>query len=460
MNSKKLNRRSAIKALGIAAVATVLPTTRTYTNNTGMFTKSKQGVGNQKSSKPVTVIVIGAGQRGWDAYSSYGIKFPEELQVVGVAEPIPYRRERISKAFNIPEKNQFVTWEDVFKRPKFADALFITTPDELHYGPAMAGLQMGYHLLLEKVIAQSWKECNDILALTQKKNAIVAVCHVLRYTPYFRKMKEIVDSGFIGEILSIEHVEPFEHIHMSHSFVRGGWSNTKKSNPIILSKSCHDTDILRWLINKPCTRVSSFGSLKFFRKENAPSGAPLRCTDGCQAEKECPYSAKKIYLEKRTWLTHLNLEAVNDETILRELRNGPFGRCVFHCNNDVMDNQVAIFEFEDRITASFSMQAMSHDGGRKTRIFATQGDLYGDEYALTATQFLSGKHEKWDTSMININSGHGGGDHGLVSDFIQAVRHNNPNYLTSTIQASMASHLMGFKAEESRKKGTVEKVKL
>ena len=460
MNTQNIDRRSVIKTLGLVGLASVMPPVHVFSKETNIRSKSKSVENNQQSSKPVTVIVIGAGGRGWEAYSSYGIKFPDELQVVGVAEPIPYRRERISKAFNIPKENQFVTWEDVFKRPKFADALFITTPDELHYGPAMAGLQAGYHLLLEKVIAQTWNECNDILKLTEKKKAIVAVCHVLRYTSYFRKMKEIVDSGKIGEVISIEHVEPVEHIHMSHSFVRGNWSNTKKSNPMILSKSCHDTDMLRWLINKPCKRVGSFGSLNFFKQENAPQGAPLRCTDGCPAEKECPFSAKKIYLEKRTWLSHLNLEIVNDETILRELKNGPYGRCVFRCDNDAVDHQVAIFEFENNISASFSMQAMSHYGGRRTRIFATKGDLFGDEQSLTVTQFLTGEQEKWDTTMISMDSGHGGGDHGLVRDFLQAVRLNDPNLLTSTIQVSMESHLMGFKAEESRKKGTIVKMSL
>ena len=245
MNNNKLDRRSAVKTLGLVTLASVIPTIRVFSKDANINVKSKNGENRQKPSKPITVIVIGAGQRGWGAYSSYGIKFPDELQVVGVAEPIPYRRERISKAFNIPPENQFVTWEDVFKRPKFADALFITTPDDLHYGPAIAGLQQGYHLLLEKVIAQTWKECNDILKLAEKKQTIVAVCHVLRYTGYFRKMKEIIDSGKIGDVISIEHVEPVEHIHMSHSFVRGNWRNEKQSNPMILSKSCHDTDILR-----------------------------------------------------------------------------------------------------------------------------------------------------------------------------------------------------------------------
>lgn len=457
MENKMWHRRELIKTLGVASLVTA---GFAQGNLAFGFENSNQSKSSLKS-KPIKVIVIGAGSRGWGAYSSYGLKFPDELQVVGVAEPIPYRRERIAKAFQIPKENQFVTWEHVFERPKFADALFITTPDDLHYGPAMAGLEAGYHLLLEKVIAQSWKECNDILELTKRQNAIVAVCHVLRYSPYFRKMKEITDSGFIGNIVSIQHLEPVEHIHMSHSFVRGNWGNSKKSNPMILSKSCHDTDILRWIVGKPCQKVSSFGSLKYFREENAPVGSTARCTGSCAVERECAYSAKKIYLEKKVWLQHLNLETVNDETILRELNHGPYGRCVFRCDNDVVDHQIANFEFDGGVTASFSMEAMSHYAGRRTNIFGDKGDLIGDENTLTITQFATGKQEKWDVAMIDSNnSGHGGGDHGLVCDFVRAVSENNPQLLSSTIDVSMASHLMGFKAEESRLKNTVEQVNM
>ena len=274
-----------------------------------------------------------------------------------MAEPIPYRRERMARAFNIPEKHQFVTWEHVFEIPKFADALIISTPDDLHYGPAMAGLEMGYQLLLEKVIAQTWEECRDILELTENKEAIVAVCHVLRYNPYFRKLKEMVDGAALGKVVSVQHLEPVERIHMSHSFVRGNWGNSKKSNPMILSKSCHDTDILRWIIGKPGRKVSSFGSLSLFRQEMAPAGSAERCTGGCAVERDCPYSARKIYLEKRSWLQHLNLEEVNEQTILRELDKGPYGRCVYRCDNDVVDHQISNYEFEEGITAAFSMES-------------------------------------------------------------------------------------------------------
>ena len=459
MNDQNWNRRKILKTMGAFALGSMVANPGFTARRVNKIIPLSINYPTINPGKPVTVIVIGAGNRGWGAYSSYGLKFPDELKVVGVAEPIPYRRERISKAFNIPPENQFTTWEYVFEKPKFADALFITTPDDLHYGPAMAGLKMGYHLLLEKVIAQSWEQCNDILKMTEKTGSIVAVCHVLRYSPYFRKLKEIAGSGEIGNIVSIQHLEPVEHIHMSHSFVRGNWGNSKKSNPMILSKSCHDTDILRWIIEKPCTRVSSFGSLTLFRAENAPEGSTLRCTDGCKVERDCPYSAKKIYLEKRTWLYHLNLEEVNDQTILRELKNGPYGRCVYHCDNDVVDHQVCNFEFEGQVTASFSMEGLTDYAGRRTRIFGTLGDVIGDENTLTVSQFATGIQETWDASKAaEIDSGHGGGDWGLVHDFLRAVSLNDPGILSSTIQVSMASHLMGFKAEESRLSGKVEEL--
>lgn len=458
----KMQRRRLLKLLGSSALAASLPVKGKGWAQTNQFIEPLAFPSADKPEKPVKVIVIGAGSRGWGAYSSYGLKFPDELQVVGVAEPVPYRRERISEAFNIPEAHQFVTWEHVFEVPKFADALFITTPDELHYGPAMAGLEAGYDLLLEKVIAQTWDECNAILKLAEKHHRIVAVCHVLRYNPYFRKMKEVVASGTLGEVVSIQHLEPVENIHMSHSFVRGNWGNTKRSNPMILSKSCHDTDILRWIIDKPCKTVSSFGSLKVFRKEMAPEDAPLRCTDGCPAEPSCPYSALKIYLRDRIWLQHLNLEVVSEETILRELKNGPYGRCVYHCDNDAVDHQTTLFAFEGDTTAAFSMEALTHYWGRRTRIFCTAGDVYGDEETLVVTRFDDRTEEVWDASRSAIfgASGHGGGDHGLVHDFVRAVAFQDPGLLTSTIQASMESHLMGFMAEESRLSGQTLGMKL
>ena len=450
MANKRWNRRDLLKTLGSAAVGigVVHPVIGESASNPELFIDPRF----KKPDKPVTCIVLGAGGRG-NVYATYAAKYPDEMKIVGVAEPIPFRRERFSEKYNIPAEQQWVTWEHALQVPKFADAVIITMPDNLHYPAAMESLPLGYDLLLEKAIAQSWQQCKDILDQTKKYDKIVAICHVLRYTPYFRKMKEVVESGVLGDVVSVQHLEPVEHIHMSHSFVRGNWRNSMESTPMILSKSCHDTDILRWVIGKSCKKVSSFGSLKHFREEDAPPGSTDRCTNGCAFERKCIFSAIKLYKEKKAWLHHLALEDHDDATILKALQEGPYGKCVYRNDNDVVDHQVVNMEFEEDITVAFSMEALSHYGGRRTRIFGTKGDLVGDESQMLMTDFLTGKQETWKPGKAKEGSGHGGGDHGLVHDFIQAVSQQDPTLLTSTIEASMESHLMAFKAEESRLDG-------
>ncbi len=412
--------------------------------------------------RPVTAIVCGAGNRG-NTYSSYALKYPDELKMVGVAEPIQLRNDRYAAKYSIEDKYRFKTWEDIFKVPKFADAVLITTPDHLHHGPAMAALAMGYDLILEKPIAQTWQECKEILDLAVKNDRIVAVCHVLRYAPYFRKMKEVADSGAIGRIISVQHMEPVEHIHMSHSFVRGNWRRTDESNFMLLAKSCHDMDFLRWVIGKPCRRTSSFGSLTWFKEANAPAGSTARCTDGCAVEAECPYSALKIYYRERGWLYHMDLPAEGDKgpAIMENLQKGPYGRCVYRSDNDVVDHQTVMMEFEDDITVTFNMEAHTSYAGRRTRIMGSMGDIVGDEDDLYIANFKTGETARWNTEENSkVTSGHGGGDYGLVHDFIQAASQHKPELLTSTIGASMESHLMAFRSEESRKNGKIMEVSL
>lgn len=450
MNNKNWKRRDLLKTFSAAAIGmgAVHPVVGASSNPDEIINNPR----HKKPDKPVSCVVLGAGGRG-NVYASYAAKYPDEMKIVGVAEPIPHRRERFAEKYNIPKEHQWVTWEHALEIPKFADAMIITMPDDLHYKPAMKVLAADYDLLLEKAIAQTWQECKDILDQTKKYNKIVAVCHVLRYTPYFRKMKEVVDSGRLGEIVSIQHLEPIEHIHMSHSFVRGNWRNSKQSTPIILSKSCHDTDILRWIIDKPCKKVSSFGSLKHFKEENAPEGSTARCTDGCKVERKCIFSAIKNYKEKKNGLHYLAIDNEDNASIIKALQEGPYGKCVYRNDNDVVDHQVVNMEFEDEITVAFSMEAFSHYGGRRTRIFGTKGDLIGDENTMTITDFLTGKQEVWEPGKAKKGSGHGGGDHGLAKDFIQAISQQDATLLTSTIDASMESHLIGFKAEESRLNG-------
>jgi predicted dehydrogenase len=462
MKDHRFSRRDLLKKGTLAALGVSLFQPGAAQASESAALPIPQDLDSWKPSRPLTAIVLGAGNRG-NVYSGYSLKFPDELKIIGVAEPNEFRRNRFAKKYQIPEQHQWVTWEHALKVPKFADALIITTPDALHYGPAMGGLKLGYDMVLEKPISQSWKECNDIMNLTMKSGRIVAICHVLRYTAYFRKLREIMNSGEIGEIVSIQHLEPVEHVHMSHSFVRGNWRNTKESNPMILSKSCHDLDILRWMIGKPCTNVSSFGSLTYFNKAHAPQGSTPRCTDGCSVESTCPFSALKIYYRNRTWLTHLDLPAEGDQgpAIMKHLKEGPYGRCVFHCDNDVVDHQITNLQFGGRITAAFSMEALTSYAGRRTRVMGTKGDIVGDERMLTVFDFSSRKETTWDaTSAIKVQSGHGGGDYGLLHDFIKAVSTKDATVLTSTIQESMESHLMAFKAEESRHTGKTMAVKM
>jgi predicted dehydrogenase len=454
-----ISRRQLLKTLGIATGAAVLTGFKDDYDEHQVIPELSSNPLHVKPAKPVTVITLGAGNRG-NVYGNFALSYPAEMDVVGVAEPIPLRNERYTKKHNIPEANRFTTWEHVFQKPKFADAVLITTPDNLHYGPCMAALKAGYDVLLEKPISPSEKECRDILALAKKTGRIVAVCHVLRYAPYFVKLREIMHSGAIGDIISVQHMEPIEHIHMSHSYVRGNWHDRNATTPIILAKSCHDLDILRWLVGKPCTEIVAMANLKWFRKENAPAGSTARCMDGCAAESTCPYSAMKIYYRERGWLYVFDMpedKSLHSDHILDKLRTTNYGRCVYHSDNNQEDHYIASMQFEGGITASFSMEAFTSYAGRRTRVMGSMGDIVGDMDTFTVTDFRTKKSVVYDQSS---GDGHGGGDWRLVRDWLQAVTQHKPEILTSTIDASIESHVMGFMAEKSRKTKKVEPVKL
>ena len=308
---------------------------------------------------------------------------------------------------------------------------------------------MGYDVLLEKPIAPTEQECRDILQRAQANGRIVAVCHVLRYAPYFEKLRELMHDGSIGQLISLQHFEPIQHVHMSHSFVRGNWHDSKATTPIILAKSCHDLDMMRWLVDSPCEEVHAFGDLAWFKADNAPEGSTERCIDGCAVEHECPYSAKRIYHEKRTWLHHFDLPedpAQQGDAIMEYLRSSNYGRCVYRMENDQPDHYTMNLKFENGVTATFNMEAFTSYHGRRTRVMGSMGDIVGDMESFTYTDFRTGEQQHWSHS----SDSHGGGDWRLVSDFLAAVDARDPNLLTSTIDASVESHLMGFDAEKSR----------
>ena len=464
--ASKLSRRRILKLFGITVGGTFFPFSLWAKNENGEPIILPDNHLHKPLAKPVTAITLGAGSRG-NVYGNYAVEYPDQLDIVGVAEPISIRNDRYSKKHNISAENRFKTWEDVFKKPKFADAIIITTPDDLHYGPCMAALKMGYDVLLEKPISPSEKECRDILSLTKQTGRIVAVCHVLRYAPYFVKLRELIQTGTIGEVVSMQHFEPIEHIHMSHSYVRGNWHNSKKTTPIILAKSCHDLDIIKWMLGKESQKIQAFGNLKWFKKENAPQGSTERCADGCAVESTCPYSALKIYYRNRQRTYVFDLPEEKDkqgEAILNYLKTTNYGRCVYRMDNDQCDHYVTNILFADGVTASFSMEAFTPWGGRRTRIMGSMGFIEGDMNKFTTYDFRTGQSKTFESKALDVenykNEGHGGGDWRLVADWVQAVSRKDPSLLTSTIDASIESHVMCFDAEKSRMENKVIDIKM
>lgn len=458
-----MERKEFLKRLGLIAVGTSLLGVERAVASAAEDTKKKKGVEYinlppkslaPNTTRQVSVVVIGAGSRG-NTYSRYALQFPEAMKIVGVSDINPSRRKTFGDKYDIPEDRRFGDFHEVFLKEKMADAVVISTPDNLHFEPCMKALEMGYDVLLEKPAAQTEKECRAILAQAKKYNRIVAICHVLRYAPYFIALREVLRSGAIGDIVSIQHMEPIQYAHMAHSYVRGNWRSSKQTTPIILAKSCHDLDILRWLIDKPCRTISADGSLYLFKEENAPKGAPLRCTDGCPHEATCPYSALDIYVHRKRHIHVFDLKDRKDENeILEKLKTTGYGRCVFHCDNDQPDHYVANMVYDDGVTASFSMEAFAPKGGRRTRVMGTLGYIEGDMSTFTVTDFRTGKQRVWDKKVQEVadykGSGHGGGDLALARDFVSAVSRQDPSILSSTIDASIESHIIGFQAEKSR----------
>jgi predicted dehydrogenase len=413
--------------------------------------------------KPVSLIIIGAGSRG-KGYGDYALAFPDRAKVVGVAEPRPFYRESLATAHDIPAANVVDDWRELAER-KIADAVVISTPDHLHTAPAIAFATLGYDILLEKPMAPTADECRQIVAAVEQNGSIFAVGHVLRYTAYTRKLKELVDSGLIGEVVNVDHLEPVGFWHQAHSFVRGNWGNEARSSFMLLAKSCHDIDWLRHIMGRRCTKVASFGSLLHFRREQKPAeaGAALRCVE-CAYEPQCPYSAPRFYMAVyergwRGWPLDVITTEVTPENIMDAVRTGPYGRCVYECDNDVVDHQVVNLEYEGGATASFTMTAFCEARERRTRIFGTRGELRGGGDAIIHYDFLTDTTHRIEVPEAEgAESGHGGGDFGLMASFIDAVATRDQSRILTGPAESLETHLTVFAAEEARRRGCVIEV--
>ncbi|EPR14052.1 Gfo/Idh/MocA family protein [Ruminiclostridium papyrosolvens] len=411
--------------------------------------------------RKISLALIGAGDRGMHSYAPFALNKPHEVEFVAVAEPDNDKREAFRKQYGISEDCCFKDYKDFLDKPKLADGVLICTQDRMHLEPAMMALEKGYHVMLEKPMSVYPAECIKIGNCAEKYNKILLICHVLRYTPFFSTIKELLDEGSIGKLISIQHNENVGYWHQAHSYVRGNWRKAEESSPMILAKSCHDMDILLWLAGADCVRLSSFGALTHFKEENAPEGSPERCLEGCPFEKECPYYAPKIYLtEKTDWPTSVISTDLSVEGRLKALEDGPYGRCVYHCDNDVVDHQVVNMEFENGTTAVFTMCAFSNEMGRTIKLMGTKGEIRGhmEKNQIEVIEFGTSKKVTIDLNIGVDIHGHGGGDERLMSDFINLIREDNNNGLTSA-KNSVQSHLMSFAAEKSRIEGTVINLK-
>ena len=417
-------------------------------------------------NRPAKVLIIGAGNRG-QTYARYAETYPEQVHIIGVAEPRSVQREQMAKRYQVEPRFVFDDWQAALAQPRFADAVVIATQDEMHQGPAVKAAELGYHILLEKPLAPTEAECRRIVSAVKRAGVMLAVGHVLRYTAYTEALKAVLDSGRLGKIVSVQHLEPVGHTHQAHSFVRGHWRNTAESSPMLLAKSCHDLDWLSYLLDEPCQAVSSFGQLGHFKRSEQPDGAGERCLE-CPAgvRQACPYDAERYYLGHLA-AGHLGwpIETITDNPTLagihQALLTGPYGRCVYACDNDVVDHQVVNFRFESGATATFTMTAFTQGRGRETHIFGTRGELYGDSRRVRIFDFLTEQTEEIDTEVASdgsILSGHGGGDFGLMAAFVRAVRTSDPTIIRSGPDQSLASHLIVFRAEEARLSGKVEQI--
>lgn len=404
-----------------------------------------------------TFAVLGAGGRG-QLFSEWLALHPEAGRVVAVADPVIERRRKVADLHHIPEAMQFDSWEALLEKPQLADAVINTTMDRLHAPSAVKAMAAGYHMLLEKPMAVSYEDCLAIDRARRQYGRIVGVCHSMRYHQTYAEAKRLVASGAIGQLVTFDHLEPVNPFHQAHAFVRGNWGNEARSSFMLLAKGCHDMDLVANMVGRPCQRVSSFGSLNYFRKENTPAGAPARCTDGCPVEKDCSYSAMKFYLQRDPrWPSCADILAGKTLSEKFEaLRTGPYGRCVFRCDNDVVDHQVVNFEFEGGITGTFTMTAFRDHGiGRLMRLHGTEGFM---QVAINANkiEWLRYHDNRMATIELPPQEGsHGGGDNNLMLNFVEALKQNDPEAVLTDTSDSLASHALVFAAERARREHRV-----
>jgi predicted dehydrogenase len=414
----------------------------------------------------VTVAVIGAGHRS-RAYCQFALRHPDLMKVVAVADPHRERRDAFADQHGIAPDRRFDSYHDLVRQPRLADAVINGTMDHLHYESSMPVIALGYHLLLEKPIAPTEREVRELIRAAREQRVTVMICHVLRYAPFYQRVKAELDAGRIGRIVALHTAERVSYHHMATAFVRGKWNRADTSNPILLAKCCHDLDILAWLMSPQQPRqVASVGGLSMFRPDRAPEGSTDRCLNGCQVEATCPYSARRMYVEANfgfgyPWEHEVRPATLTTQQKLDSLRQGnPYGRCVWRCDNDVFDHQSLVVQFDNGVTATHDLFGATSRPTRTIHVLGEAGELEGDfERSIIQVRRhdpASREPAGYQEQTINLRidggggqGGHGGGDSRLIDDFIRTLRGEPPSPGATRIEDSLAGHLIAFAAEAS-----------
>ena len=406
----------------------------------------------------IDTIIVGAGGRG-NAYGNFALEHPQDMRVVGMAEPDAFRRERFVGRHDIAPDMVFHDWQSLLESgDKKAATIINCTMDRFHFESTMKMLELGYDVLLEKPMTPVLEENIRLVRQAEAKGRVLQICHVLRYTPFWQALRDVVQSGALGRVISVTHRENLAYYHMAHSFVRGNWRSEDTSGPMILSKCCHDFDVLLWILQQKVVSLSSFGSLTHFRPEYAPAGATPRCTDGCPAADTCKYEATKLYVrDDEGWPQNAVSYAASREKRLEALKTGWYGRCVYFCDNDVVDHQTVSMEMEDGATVTLVMNGQGDEECRTMRWDGTKATLYG-KFSARGDEIRIHHHLTGETEEIPViardQSGHGGGDYGIVRSFINTIQ-GRPDDSVTTARESLESHLLAFAAEEARSNKTV-----
>lgn len=411
----------------------------------------ESSISSRADVKPVRLAFIGAGNRA-GKYLSWVEAHPRRAVAVAVADLDPARREAFARRAGIAPEATFATAEDLFASPVEADAAVICTPEGVHFAPAMEALERGMDILLEKPVSPSLEECLTIEAAAAEKGSVAGVCHVLRYHPYFAALRSLISSRELGEPVSVTHRVKVGIDRACHTFVRGPWGDTSMTSPVILSKCCHDVDLLLWMLGDKAARVESMGSQRWFRPENKPAEAAGRCID-CPIEEECRFSAVDLYRRRGEWTGGFTFPT-RAEAVERELREGRYGRCVYACGNDAADRQMILMETERGTIVSLTMDFFTTDDSRHTTITLTGGEITGDGKKITVTPFI-GKERVIDFTDIVAQPFHAGADMALMDDFVSAVA-NPAHRMRSGISDAIESHRVCLEAEKSRNRHGAE----